>query len=106
MKPQLTFLLIFTLCYTLLNSGCTESTPKPSNQVENKPSIVHLELGKDCDIYIIDSCEYVGQRKGFNDDILTHKGNCKFCAERNKYLILYGNMFRDYINQQEENKRH
>ena len=28
---------------------------------------------------VIDSCEYI---KGFN--MLTHKGNCKFCEERKK----------------------
>jgi hypothetical protein len=34
-------------------------------------------------IYIIDSCEYLGYVNVSNMDILTHKGNCKFCKERN-----------------------
>jgi hypothetical protein len=34
--------------------------------------------------YIIDECEYVGSVVGGNRDFLAHKGNCKFCAERNK----------------------
>ena len=34
--------------------------------------------------YVIDECEYVGSVVGGNRDFLAHKGNCKFCAERNK----------------------
>lgn len=35
-------------------------------------------------LYVIDSCEYIGHINAFNSDILTHKGNCRFCAERSK----------------------
>lgn len=35
-------------------------------------------------IYVIDSCEYIGRVYNSNSDKLTHKGNCKFCAERSK----------------------
>lgn len=31
-------------------------------------------------IYEVDSCEYIG----FNLNSITHKGNCKYCAERKK----------------------
>ncbi len=34
--------------------------------------------------YVIDSCEYIGSLAGVNTDILTHKGNCKFCLNRKK----------------------
>ena len=34
--------------------------------------------------YVIDSCEYIGDVRGLRGDFLTHKGNCKFCVERNK----------------------
>jgi hypothetical protein len=34
--------------------------------------------------YIIDECEYIGDVRGNGGDFITHKGNCKFCAERNK----------------------
>lgn len=38
-------------------------------------------------IVVIDSCEYFTYRTyGFSTEI-THKGNCKFCAERLKKLI-------------------
>lgn len=33
-------------------------------------------------IYIIDSCEYIGQMDYHSSDFLTHKGNCKFCKQR------------------------
>lgn len=33
-------------------------------------------------LYIIDSCEYIGHINNWHD-VLTHKGNCKFCKERN-----------------------
>lgn len=32
--------------------------------------------------YIIDSCEYVGCAIGSQYDYLAHKGNCRFCKER------------------------
>ena len=34
--------------------------------------------------YTIDNCEYIGVVRGTGGDFITHKGNCKFCAERNK----------------------
>jgi hypothetical protein len=34
--------------------------------------------------YVIDECEYIGDVRGNSRDFLAHKGNCKFCAERNK----------------------
>lgn len=39
--------------------------------------------GKYIKTYVIDSCEYIGSVYGSNSDILTHKGNCKYCAKRN-----------------------
>lgn len=38
-------------------------------------------------VYIIDSCEYIGICKGAQNDFLAHKGNCKYCFERNKKMI-------------------
>lgn len=40
--------------------------------------------GRDIDLYIIDSCEYIGKVTGAQSDFLTHKGNCKYCTERKK----------------------
>ena len=34
-------------------------------------------------VYVIDSCEYVGSRYlTSGTSLLTHKGNCRFCAAR------------------------
>jgi hypothetical protein len=34
--------------------------------------------------YTIDSCEYIGYISGYNHgNMITHKGNCKFCLKRN-----------------------
>ena len=32
--------------------------------------------------YIVDSCEYVGYVASSQYDYLAHKGNCRFCKER------------------------
>ncbi len=40
--------------------------------------------GAQIEVYTIDSCEYIGSVVGSNRDIFSHKGNCKFCAIRNK----------------------
>lgn len=34
------------------------------------------------EVYIVDSCEYVGMRAGYAYGLFTHKGNCRFCAAR------------------------
>jgi hypothetical protein len=38
---------------------------------------------KNIKVYVIDECEYIGSVYNAQNDILTHKGNCKFCAQRN-----------------------
>ncbi len=44
------------------------------------------EWGADKSIFIvvIDSCEYIGSLRRVASDVITHKGNCKFCIYRNK----------------------
>ena len=32
--------------------------------------------------YIIDSCEYIGYLGCGSGDVLSHKGNCRFCEKR------------------------
>jgi len=45
----------------------------------------NFKLGiREFEIYIIDSCEYIGSEMYGNGALLTHKGNCKFCIQRNK----------------------
>ena len=40
--------------------------------------------GRPISVYVIDGCEYIGDVRGERRDIITHKGNCKFCAVRSK----------------------
>jgi hypothetical protein len=40
------------------------------------------ERGYTYEVSVIDSCEYY-----HGTYMLTHKGNCRFCAERNKKMI-------------------
>lgn len=66
------------ILFTLLLFGCTnKSKPK---QVQGIYSTPYTELNT----YLINGCEYIGKLKGWDTDILTHKGNCKFCSQRNK----------------------
>lgn len=45
-----------------------------------------VNIEKSYEIKVIDSCEYiyVSRRPWSEEFSLTHKGNCKFCAERSK----------------------
>lgn len=44
------------------------------------------EIAEDYQVIVIDSCEYIAAKAPFGDYgwVMSHKGNCKFCAERNK----------------------
>ena len=50
--------------------------------VETKTTPFMIE-GMGVDVFTIDSCEYIRVNSG-NGTWGSHKGNCKFCAERNK----------------------
>lgn len=60
-----------------LSSCVQESSPN----VQVIPTITQIH-GKDIEVYVIDSCEYIGSIYWTNSDLLTHKGDCKFCKER------------------------
>lgn len=38
------------------------------------------------DIIIVDSCEYIYTSVGYSG-VMAHKGNCRFCLERNRKMI-------------------
>lgn len=38
--------------------------------------------GRSINIITMDSCEYISYYLGGNSGVLTHKGNCKYCAIR------------------------
>ena len=47
---------------------------------DDKPS-VNVDGGN---IVTIDSCEYIGCPTYYGFPVYSHKGNCRFCAERRK----------------------
>ena len=55
--------------------GCKESTNNDRNYATDEKDYTY-------EVLVIDSCEYF--RSTY---ILAHKGNCRFCIERNKKLI-------------------
>lgn len=63
----------YVLFATIILCGC-----------EKDGKVISTLNSIDIKTYVIDECEYIGSVTGGNRDILTHKGNCKFCAERNK----------------------
>ena len=67
--------LITIILAVLLLTSCDKKNPYGTYQ----PS--------EYKVYVIDSCEYVGICEGGQDDFLAHKGNCRFCAERNRRII-------------------
>lgn len=76
------------LILTLLLIGCTESKLE-SDHEQNKIIGTLITYGggnnnsREIYVYELDSCEYIGVVTGYYSDILTHKGNCKFCRQRN-----------------------
>jgi len=69
------------LLYILIVSvllGCNE----PNVKMKNTDYVLN-EIGDRIKIIELDSCEYMFYEGGHRMAI-AHKGNCKFCAERNK----------------------
>jgi hypothetical protein len=75
-----TFAFAYVLLVALIFCGCEGQT----TSYDKQPTIYSNEEMADVKIYVIDSCEYIGKLRGYQSDILAHKGNCKFCAERSK----------------------
>ena len=77
MKKLITVLSILTLI------ACNE----PANVTHQINDIGRFTTGetrfyKTISTIVIDSCEYIGYMVGSNSDVLTHKGNCRFCEAR------------------------
>lgn len=75
---------IFALC--LLGCEFSEKRAVDIQQEEKQDIERRQEIVKSrMETIVFDSCEYIGYVSGFTDtSFLTHKGNCKFCKERNK----------------------
>ena len=71
----LVYLITIILAVLLLTScESKESKGQPAGNVDG------------FEIIIIDNCEYIKQHTYYYD-IYVHKGNCRFCAERNRRMI-------------------
>jgi hypothetical protein len=70
----------------IIFASCSEGNIK--NSYKEKEVTKEFQVGDNIKLesYVIDSCEYIGfiVAKRSNDNYLTHKGNCKFCAKRNQ----------------------
>jgi hypothetical protein len=71
------FAFAYVLLVAVIFCGCE------TKNVEKRVTEYEIN-GSQLQIYVIDSCEYIGFVYGVNSDKLTHKGNCKFCVERSK----------------------
>lgn len=75
MKTKLT--IILSLAMVLMGCG--------------KINISNEDIIKDIQdnhlVIVIDSCEYIGFNFLHNNSLLTHKGNCKYCKQRNTLKI-------------------
>jgi hypothetical protein len=75
MKNKTTILIVLA---TFIFYGCFETKNVTVEETLTKIS------GRPISVYVIDGCEYIGNVYGGHADMLTHKGNCKFCAVRSK----------------------
>ena len=71
--------------------GCEDEPIKQEKFVNRQECVGTIYINDKQNVpiytYVIDSCEYVGLITNFHNQFLTHKGNCKFCAERSKKII-------------------
>jgi hypothetical protein len=69
-----TFAFAYVLLVAVIFCGCDTTV--------SKNPIGERYFGSDIEVLVVDSCEYLI----FASDTrsVTHKGNCKYCAERSK----------------------
>ena len=74
-KIIVSLVYIITIILTvLLLSSCEKKEKNKENYVDG------------FNIIVVDSCEYI-TRSFSNCCIMGHKGNCRYCAERNKRMV-------------------
>lgn len=66
--------IILLALTALMMVGCNKDKIMPDGTYRNDGSSYRT--------YIIDSCEYFGILNRGNANLLSHKGNCRFCKER------------------------
>ncbi len=102
---------ILILAITLSNCGGSLEEPNSiqtaQEEIDNLPLRSVNSLGKfpynstidELTVMTIDNCEYIVCNANHNSDItITHKGNCKYCEEKNQKLMeSYIRFIRDSI---------
>ena len=73
-KIIVSLVYMITIIIIFLLASCEEKEKNKENYVDG----FH--------VVVVDSCEYI-TRSFSNGCIMAHKGNCRFCAERNKRII-------------------
>ena len=75
MKTNCISLIRCGLLLTIIFCGCS------SDDKRVQQDTIESGIGTGISVLTIDSCEYVWVKRGYSGG-LSHKGNCKFCAER------------------------
>ena len=78
---QRTFALSYMLLVAVIFCGCDDM-----NRAEERTKVFKTAVevnGYQISIIEFDSCQYLISGVG-NSQMMTHKGNCKFCEERSK----------------------
>ena len=94
LKTKLSYTL-YILLVAFLFCGCTETVTNETIKrtkyinIETEVIVKKINSSGDFEIVTIDACEYIVFDRwhgggGNNSGGLTHKGNCKYCAERSK----------------------
>lgn len=76
-------IILFYLTLMIISTSCSIRFPEEDGKITSSTRVIKNDLVGMCAIITIDSCEYVFVKYGYRAG-LSHKGNCKFCAERNK----------------------
>jgi hypothetical protein len=76
------FVAVMFMCicaYVLVSCNQTKETPKKDNVIEIVVDDTPLKIS----VIEYDGCEYIIYYEG-TKAFMTHKGNCKYCAERER----------------------
>jgi len=77
------FIIFFGLIFLFVGCG------PGKNDIVTTEDTANLKICKEIGVYdivivVIDSCEYLRVNSSSSSFSLTHKGNCKFCKQRNE----------------------
>ena len=76
----------YALLIAVIFCGCGNFPQPCGNDLKHEQQIKHESNWNGFEVIIVDSCEYLNKfyGDGHSGYRFTHKGNCKFCAERSK----------------------